>query len=75
MSPRPERLTTMMSSLDMVGAISLAYATAWELSIAGIIPSVLDSYSKASTAWSSVTATYSALSMAFRCACSGPMPG
>ena len=51
LSPRPERFTTMMSSLDIVGASSLAYATAWALSIAGMMPSVLERYSNASTAW------------------------
>ena len=59
----------------IVGAISLAYATAWELSMAGMIPSVLERYSKAETAWSSVIATYLARSRDLRYACSGPIPG
>lgn len=66
LSPRPERLITIRSSLERVGAISIAWATAWELSMAGMMPSVLERYSNAFTAWSSVTATYCALSSDFR---------
>ena len=50
-------------------------ASACELSIAGIIPSVLVNRSKASTASSSVALTYSARFASFRNECSGPIPG
>ena len=53
----------------------MAYAMACALSIAGIMPSVLDKNSKASTASSSVIATYSARPVSYRYACSGPTPG
>ena len=43
--------------------------------MAGMIPSVRARYSKALTASSSVTGTYSARPMSWRWACSGPMPG
>lgn len=43
-------------------------------SMAGMMPSVRARYSKALTASSSVTGTYSARPMSWRWACSGPMP-
>ena len=45
---------------NMLAAIFLAAATAWADSIAGMIPSIRDKYSKAQTASSSVILTYSA---------------
>ena len=45
-------------SLPMVGASFIAWAMAWEDSMAGMMPSVRARYSKASTASSSVTGTY-----------------
>ena len=48
----------MILSFPIVGASFIAYAMAWALSIAGMIPSILESYSNASTASSSVIATY-----------------
>ena len=50
----------MLSSGLMVPAIFITCATAWALSMAQMIPSVRARYSKASTASSSVTGTYSA---------------
>src|SRR5690606_7550370 len=60
LSPRPDRFTTSTCSGAMVGASSRACATAWALSSAGMIPSLLASRSNAASAWASVTATYSA---------------
>ena len=57
------------------GAIFMAWATAWADSIAGMMPSVRARYSKACTASSSVTGTYSARPISWRYACSGPIPG
>ena len=75
MSPRPERVTTMILSFGMVGATFMTYARAWDDSIAGMMPSVLDRYSKAWTASSSVIATYFARPISCSHACSGPTPG
>ena len=75
MSPRPESVTTMILSFGIRGAAFITYASACEDSIAGIIPSVRERYSNASTASSSVTATYLALDMSWSHACSGPTPG
>ena len=75
MSPRPDSVTTMILSFGMVGATFITYASAWDDSMAGMMPSVLDRYSKAWTASSSVIATYLALPMSWSHACSGPTPG
>ena len=75
MSPRPESVTTMILSVGMVGATFMTYASAWDDSMAGMMPSVLERYSKACTASSSVIATYFALPMSWSHACSGPTPG
>ena len=75
MSPRPDSVTTMILSFGMVGATFMTYASAWDDSMAGMMPSVLDRYSKAWTASSSVIATYLALPMSWSHACSGPTPG
>src|SRR5690606_19195084 len=61
LSPRPERFTTTTCSGAMRGASSSACATAWALSSAGTIPSLRARRSKAASACSSVTATYSAM--------------
>ena len=57
---------TITSSLSMSPAILMAWAIAWDDSIAGMIPSILDKYSNASTASSSVALTYSALPISCR---------
>lgn len=75
LSPRPDSVTTMILSFGMVGATFMTYASAWDDSMAGMMPSVLDRYSKAWTASSSVIATYLALPMSWSHACSGPTPG
>ena len=75
MSPRPDTLTIITLSLSSFGARLITSASACELSIAGIIPSVLVNRSKASTASSSVALTYSARFASFRNECSGPIPG
>ena len=54
LSPRPEMVITMIWSLRIEGASLIAWATAWELSMAGIIPSTRVRYLNASTASSSV---------------------
>ena len=62
LSPRPDRLTRMVWSLRMLGASRSASATAWALSRAGIIPSVLESVWKAASAcWSSIAVSYTHL--------------
>ena len=66
---------TMILSFPMAGASFTAWATAWADSMAGMIPSVRLKYSKAPTASSSVTGTYSARPVSWSMACSGPMPG
>ena len=43
LSPLPDRQTIMFSSAEYSFATFKAYATAWALSIAGIIPSVRES--------------------------------
>ena len=53
----------------------MACATACELSMAGMIPSVFERYSNALTASSSVIGTYSARPVSWSMACSGPIPG
>ena len=53
----------MMSSLLMAGAIFIRCATAWALSMAQMIHSVRAIYSNAFTASTSVTGTYSALTI------------
>ena len=65
----------MIWSRPMVGASFMAWATAWADSMAGMMPSMRLVYSKAFTASSSVTGTYSARPMSWSQACSGPMPG
>ncbi len=75
LSPRPESVATMILSLGMLGAAFITYASACDDSIAGMIPSVRERYSKACTASSSVTAMYFALPMSESHACSGPIPG
>ena len=59
----PEIVTMMIRSFAIFGASSMAFETACADSMAGIIPSVLERYSNACTASSSVTGTYSALPM------------
>lgn len=54
---------------------SSAPASAWALSMAGMIPSVRDSSRSACIAASSVTGRYSARPVSFSQACSGPTPG
>ena len=58
LSPRPDRLMIITWSLRIVGASFAAYATACELSSAGMIPSVSESNFSPSSASASVTATY-----------------
>ena len=41
LSPRPEIFTIIILSLSSFGALLITSARAWELSIAGIIPSFL----------------------------------
>src|SRR4029079_12872248 len=60
LSPRPERLTSRMALLGIVGAIFIACATACADSSAGMMPSVRHSVWKAASASSSVTDTYCA---------------
>ena len=72
LSPRPETLMMIISSLLSFGARLTASAIACELSIAGMIPSVLLNKSKAWTASSSVAATYSTRPESLKKACSGP---
>src|SRR5690606_521932 len=43
LSPRPDIFKTIMSSLFSLAASSMPYATAWALSMAGIIPSIVRS--------------------------------
>jgi hypothetical protein len=54
---------------------SRALASAWALSIAGMMPSVDASSRNACIAASSVTGRYSPRPMSCKYACSGPMPG
>src|SRR5690606_2591437 len=54
LSPRPERLTTMMWSCGFCGASSITLARAWAGSSAGMMPSSLDRSMKASSASLSV---------------------
>src|SRR5690606_21363277 len=75
LSPRPDRFTSRIWSLRIVGASLMAWATAWLDSSAGMMPSVRHRRWKAASASSSVMPTYSARPMSFRCACSGPTPG
>src|SRR4030042_2838619 len=72
LSPRPDTVTTTVSSRFIFRANFMANATACEGSNAGIMPSSLDSAQKASTASLSVAETYSALRKVFRQECSGP---
>ena len=55
LSPRPERFTTIIWSSVIVFAFLNAYANAWALSIAGMIPSSRQSSLNACIASSSVT--------------------
>lgn len=63
------------SSAASVGAIFSAPASACELSIAGMIPSVRQSSSNAAIASVSVTGAYVARPLSCNQACSGPTPG
>lgn len=65
----------MQSSFLYFLAIFIAYAIAWLLSKAGIIPSTFVSILKASIASSSVIASYITLLIDLKYACSGPIPG
>src|SRR5690606_10197878 len=75
LSPRPDRLTTMMWSLGSVGARLNTSARAWELSRAGMMPSRRQHWWNAASASSSVIEVYSTRPMSCSQACSGPMPG
>src|SRR5690606_22625198 len=57
LSPRPERQSTMASFRPIVGASFITWARPWALSSAGMIPSVLVSSWKASSASLSVIGT------------------
>src|SRR5690606_31053701 len=75
LSPRPERLTIMIWSLPMVGAIFTAWAMAWADSRAGMMPSTLVMSLKASSASSSRIGTYLTRPVSRSQECSGPTPG
>ena len=75
MSPLPHIFITMISSLLILGAILIRAAKAWAGSNAGIMPSVLQQYWKASKASSSVADTYLTLFCSNKKECSGPIPG
>src|SRR5262249_42596705 len=70
LSPRPDRQTSTSSA-----SRSSARASACELSSAGMMPSVLVNRWNASSASSSVHATYVARPESRNAACSGPTPG
>ena len=74
LSPRPLK-QTKIDPLCIVRAHLIAYAKACADSIAGMIPSNLESKKKASAASSSVTDSYFTLPISCRKACSGPTPG
>src|SRR5690606_6199362 len=75
LSPRPERLTKIVASGPSSSASMTAPASAWADSMAGMMPSVLQSRSNAAIAWASVAGRYSARPVSARWACSGPTPG
>src|SRR5262249_41160093 len=70
LSPRAERQTSTSSA-----SRSSARASAWELSSAGMIPSVSARRWNAASASSSVHGRYSARPESRSAACSGPTPG
>src|SRR5699024_8711502 len=75
LSPRPERLTRITASSPSSRPSWSAPARACADSIAGMMPSVIDSSAKASIAGASSTARYSARPMSASQACSGPTLG
>src|SRR5437762_3407504 len=75
LSPRPERLTSRIASLDSAGASFAAWASACADSSAGMMPSQRHKSWNAATASPSSMVTYSARPVSLSQACSGPTPG
>src|SRR5579859_819688 len=74
LSPRPDRFTRINPSGPSSVPTSRAPASAWALSIAGMMPSDDASSPKARIAAASVTGRYSPRPVSWRYACSGPTP-
>src|SRR5690606_11568444 len=75
LSPRPDRLTTMMWSFGSFGARLNISARACDDSSAGMMPSRRQQSWKALSASASVIGTYSTRPTSCSQACSGPTPG